>query len=380
VGLFSPPYITAADIEQDICSLFGDDAMKSMSKKERVMRTINCQETDRIPVYDLINNDPIREYYGGGKINEQNAWEYEYATIRNLLDITRGIHIPRFKPYRTTDEDGFTYFFDRHTFWIEKRPFDDIEGLIRWIHIDIDRKRKWQPDAAFVELYRNYVLNHKKGIGDDTVIVIESDVGFDYARRMAGIELFSYLTVDEPELISEWLEVLNEYEIRKAKAIANPELVPVVLTFTDLAYKNGPIFSVDYYRKEFMPRLKKLNDVYHDAGVKCLFHSDGNIMSLMDDLVEAGIDGINPMEVLAGMSIKEVRERYGYKIFITGGIDVSQLMPFGSEEEVMEACRKAIDDAGGVGYFLGSTTELIPSIPYQNILAMKRVADEYCTK
>jgi len=351
--------------------------MKTLTKKERVMRTINFQETDRVPMYDLVNNDNIREYYGGGRINEKNAWEYVYTTIRELLDMTRAIFPPNFTPSRYTDEDGFVYYFDKYTMWIEKHPFDDTEGLIKWIHKDIDKKKKWNPDKAYVEQYRDMVLKHKKGIGDDTVIVIESDVGFDYARRMAGIELFSYLTIDEPELISEWLEVLNECEIRRAKAIADPELVPVVLTFTDLAYKNGPIFSVNYYKKEFMPRLKKLNDTYHNAGVKCLFHSDGNIMPLLDDLIEAGIDGINPIEVAAGMSVKEVREKYGNKIFITGGIDVSQLMPFGTPEEVAEACRQAIDDTNGLGYFLGSTTELIPDIPYENILAMKKVAEEY---
>ncbi|WP_041643901.1 uroporphyrinogen decarboxylase family protein [Mahella australiensis] len=150
-----------------------------------------------------------------------------------------------------------------------------------------------------------------------------------------------------------------------------------MLTYTDIAYKNGPIFSPTFLRKEFFPRLKRLNDTYHEAGVKCLFHSDGNLMPIMDDLVAAGIDGINPMEVIAGMSIKEVRQRYGHKIFITGGIDVSQLMAFGTPEEVRQACVQAIEYAGGIGYFLGSTTELHPDIPAENILAMVEVAHTY---
>lgn len=97
----------------------------------------------------------------------------------------------------------------------------------------------------------------------------------------------------------------------------------------------------------------------------------------MDDFVDAGIDGINPMETVAGMSIKEVRQRYSNKLFITGGIDVSQLMAFGTVEEVREACINAIEEAGGVGYFLGSTTELHPHIPAENIMAMIEVARTY---
>lgn len=351
--------------------------MQPMTKKERVMRTMNFLETDRVPLYDIIDNDPIREYYGKSAVTAENAWDFEYAAVRNLLDMTRMLTVPNFNPRHESTEDGFVYYHDKYTSWVEKHPFDDVESLARWAEKDMERKRNWTPDQAYVAAYRDYVSKHLRGLGDDTVLVIESDVGFDFARSISGIELFSYLAADEPELVSEWLEVLNQCEIRRAKAIADPELVPVMLTYTDLAFKSGPIFSLDYYRKEFFPRLKRLNDTYHEAGVKCLFHSDGNIMPLLDDLVAAGIDGINPLEIAAGMNIRTVREKYGNKLFITGGIDVSQLLPYGTEEEVMAACRQAIDDTNGVGYFLGSSTELLPVVPYRNILAIKRVADEY---
>lgn len=354
--------------------------MKGMTKRERVLRTINFQETDRIPVYDLIDNNAIREYCGGGTITEQNAWEYEYAAVRSMLDMTRGLMISEFHPGRTmTDDDGFVYIFGKDTMWLDKRPFDDMEGLKKWIEKDIDRKNKWQPDSAYVEAYRKYVTDSLAGIGDDTVLIIESDVGLEDARDKAGMELFIYLMTEEPEYVSEWLEAANLAEIRRAKAIADPELVPIMLTFTDLAFKSGPIFSPAFYRKEFFPRLKRLNNTYQEAGVKCLFHSDGNLMPIMDDLAAADIDGINPIETLAGMSVGEVRRRWP-KIFITGGIDVSQLMAFGTPDEVREVCRKTIKEAGGVGYFMGSTTELHPAVKLENILAMVEIAHSYRSK
>jgi hypothetical protein len=352
--------------------------VKAMTKKERVLRTINFQETDRIAVYDLIDSNVIREYYGGGKINTGNAWEFEYAAVRTALDMTRALMISNFYPGRTTiDEDGMQWYHDKDTSWIEKRPFDDVEGLKKWVERDIEKRNKWNPDRNYVDEYRKTVMGHMKGIGDDTVIVVESDVGFEFARHRAGIELFSYFMVEYPELLSDWLEALNQAEIRRAKAIADPSLVPVMLTFSDIAFKTGLMFSPEFLRKEFIPRLKRLNNTYQEAGVKCLFHSDGYLMPIMDDLVAADIDGINPMEVLAGMDIKEVRQKYGNKIFITGGIDVSQLMAFGTPDEVREACRKAIDDAGGVGYFLGSTTELHPAVKMENVLAMVETAHTY---
>ncbi|MCM8758531.1 MAG: hypothetical protein NC906_01995, partial [Candidatus Omnitrophica bacterium] len=101
-------------------------------------------------------------------------------------------------------------------------------------------------------------------------------------------------------------------------------------------------------------------------------HSDGYLMDVMDDLIEAGIDGLNPIETLAGMSVKEIRQKYGKKIFLTGGIDMSQLLAFGDTEKVKEECRKTIREAG-TGFFIGSTTELDNSTKLENIIALYQV-------
>ena len=108
-----------------------------------------------------------------------------------------------------------------------------------------------------------------------------------------------------------------------------------------------------------------------------MFHSDGYLMEIMPDLMETGIDGLNPIEVCAGMSIKEVKDLYGDKIFIAGGIDVSQLLPFGTAEEVREACEQAIRDTGGIGFLMGSSTELHNAVPLENFHAMVETAWEW---
>lgn len=96
-------------------------------------------------------------------------------------------------------------------------------------------------------------------------------------------------------------------------------------------------------------------------------------MDVLDDLLAAGIDGLNPIEVAAGMSIKGGREKVGNTIFPTGGIDVSQLMALGSPDEVKEVCLNAIRDAGP-GYLMASTAELDNGARLENVLAMVEVA------
>ena len=206
-------------------------------------------------------------------------------------------------------------------------------------------------------------------------LLAQHGLGLDDVRHRLGLELFSYIEADEPGVISEALEAMTERNIAECHAIADASLSPVVLTYGDIAYKNRLIHSPEYLRREFFPRLKRLNDAWHAHGLKCLFHSDGYLMEVMEDLIEAGIDGLNPVETVAGMDLKEVRETYGNRVFIAGGIDMSQLLSNGTPDEVREVCRQAIRDAYP-GYFMGSTTEADNSCRLENLLAMYEVAME----
>ena len=100
-------------------------------------------------------------------------------------------------------------------------------------------------------------------------------------------------------------------------------------------------------------------------------------MDVMDDLIESGIDGLNPVETIAGMNLKEIREKYGNTLFLTGGIDMSQLLSHGTPDEVREVCKQAIKDACP-GYFIGSTTEVDNSCKLENLVVMYGVAQRSC--
>jgi uroporphyrinogen-III decarboxylase len=130
------------------------------------------------------------------------------------------------------------------------------------------------------------------------------------------------------------------------------------------------LFSPKFLRREFFPRLRKLVDAWHRQGVKVIFHSDGNLWQVLDDLRAAGVDGLNPLEPLAGMYAGGVRKAYPDWVLM-GGIDASQLLPFGSEAEVRAAVRKTIAEAGARGrLWIGSSTEIHPAVKLENALAM----------
>jgi len=350
--------------------------INKMTKRERVEVTLDFEEPDRIPIYDLLYNDEAISHYAKRKLTIENGPEVVLRAIGNSLDMTRSIAFPR-QP-KVIGRNGFIYRIERWTTWIEKRPFKTVKELSSWVEKEIKKINNYQPMKEKVENFRNSFLWRKKRLKGTVELLTCSPVGLDTAFDIAGLDLFIYLYDENPELASTWLEVLNLAEIRRVHAIADYELSPITLVYSDIAFKGKTIFSPDFFKKEFYPRLERLVKVWHEHNIKCLFHSDGNLMSILPDLIKTGIDGLNPIETAAGMSLKEVKDLYGDKIFLAGGIDVSELMPYGTKEEVKRGVIQAIEDAGhNSGYFLGSTTELDNGVPGENIVTMIETAHKY---
>ena len=198
------------------------------------------------------------------------------------------------------------------------------------------------------------------GVGSPGLTSIYSEI---------GLEAFSCFLADCPDIVVEQMEH-NTVGI-ETRLEHYPEHHGQVVCFMadDIAFNSGPLLNPVWMRQHYFPRLARIADSLHKKGIKLLFHSDGNLNPILDDLVEAGIDGLNPIEVLAGMDVGDIHRRYPH-LFMAGGIDVSQLLPFGSPAEVKEAVARALDAAEG-RIMIGSTTELHNDVPLENFLAMR---------
>lgn len=348
-----------------------------MTKRERVEAALNLQETDRIPVYDILLNDAVIEHFTGvfPPLWEEGQKVRLAATARTL-DMTRMAGMGPVPPREWEDEDGFVHYNEDR--WIggglRRRPFSDEVGAKAWVAKKIGQMREQPLDTAlYRQQWREGWDKIRAYLGDDTVVLHgETGTGLDDLRYRLGLELFSYLQADDPGLISEYLDLATEREVQQIHAIADSSLSPCALTYGDIAFKGRLMHSPAWLRAEFLPRLQRLNDAWHEHGVKCLFHSDGYLMEILPDLVATGIDGLNPIEIVAGMDLGEVRREYP-GLFLAGGIDISQLMANGSPEAVRAACEAAVA-AAAPGYFMGSTTEYDNGAKLESFLTMLEVA------
>jgi len=361
-----------------------------LTKRERVLRTMACQETDRVPLYDLLFCDGAIEHFSGEKIpprvdttqNRQTARRITGKAVGAFLDMTRSFGFGPLVDRDYTDEYGFVIHEAawEKTAWVKQRPFDDVPGAknyLRWLIERTEaetREINAHPRTYRERFHRDFLENTVAYIGDTVHLLAQHGAGLDEILYHLGFTLLAYVMADAPGLLSEALEAVTANHIALCHAVADSDLSPVVLTYCDVAYKGHLLYSPRFLRREIFPRIKRMNDAWHEHGIKCLFHSDGYLMEVLDDLVAIEIDGLNPIETVAGMNLKDVRQKYP-KLFLAGGIDMSQLLSNGTPDEVKSVCRQAIQDAYP-GYFMGSTTEADNSCKPENLVAMYEVAME----
>jgi uroporphyrinogen decarboxylase len=118
----------------------------------------------------------------------------------------------------------------------------------------------------------------------------------------------------------------------------------------DLGYRNGLFFSLRMYRDILKPVHRRAIEWAHAHGAKVMMHSCGNILELMPDLIEIGLDGLNPLETKAGMDLVPVKQRFGSRLVLQGGIDVRKMTQADAIEEEIRTKVTAAKVGGGYIY------------------------------
>jgi len=133
-----------------------------------------------------------------------------------------------------------------------------------------------------------------------------------------------------------------------------------------------------YHRELIIPAYKQAVQILKKAGKYVCFHSDGFTEPYFEGLIEAGFSGVESLEPMAGMNLKHLKEVYGDKLCLIGNIDASQLLPYGTKDEVVNAVKKCIRDAGeGGGYMLSACTDITNSCKLENVLTMISTTKKY---
>jgi len=194
----------------------------------------------------------------------------------------------------------------------------------------------------------------------------------------AGYSVYLEAFALEPELIDRFFTATTEGLMPILEAQLEMG-VDGILGANDWCFKSGPIISPKMFRTLMAPHLKRMADLTHEYGKPYIKHLDGNVMSLLDILInEVGIDAYHSVEPTAGMDIFSLKEEYGKRISLWGNVDAGDLLINGTPKLICEYCQKLITRcAPGGGFVMATSNAMHDGIPYENAKAMIDTCKQY---
>lgn len=191
---------------------------------------------------------------------------------------------------------------------------------------------------------------------------------------------FFMLLAGEPEKAHAFLEKLTEIHMASLENFLSSvgSCIDVIVFGDDLGMQSGPQISPGMYREFFKPRHSRLwNRAKELANVKVMLHSCGGIRELLPDLIEAGLDAVNPVQInCAGMGAADLKRDFGRDIaFWGGGCDTGAILPNATPEQVAAHVRRQIEIMGeGGGFVFQQVHNILANVPPENVIAMFEAA------
>lgn len=340
------------------------------------------EEPDQVPLFELGVSPLVLGKIFGKKPEECwcifAGWETEFGLYEKLgLDCST-VYTLMFSPkyYRGLDKDKFV------DSWGRIHSSNVAAGYISQFYIGgyLTTPEKYEEfpkldplDSWGIEQFKSAF----KAAGDRIFPVAAVGSIWEVQGEALGWEnMFRYMFT-KPEFVKKVLEDSTNFLIELGKACIDLG-AEVLLDWDDYGYVKGPMMSPKQFKEFIFPCLKKAADEFHRRGALLMVHSDGDIRLLMDMIIEAGVDAIQPLEPKAGMDIKEVAEKWGDQICLVGNVDVAHLLPFGTTEEVAQEVKRAIAAAApGGGYMLGSGHQINDWCKPENFLAQIKAGKRF---
>jgi hypothetical protein len=403
-----------------------------MNGKQRVRTTLNHQEPDQVPIWELGFHNAVARRIMGREIllpagagrtvravlqaNSQGRTARQ-AVISQIVNDTMefyhwmGYNLVRFRPtdfltpfafgsgnwspnalldVEITEIAPDTWRVEHHDgFWSVHRYSDlsetlaDADDSIKQGGLGELRRYVETLERQPIDLSLPPLQDALAGIrqavqhplADDIFVLGWADVC--YPGSMAHVAVFLEAMATDPELVKRYMEVTTRGVIGQIHAQAKLG-VDGFTGGNDWAFKTGPVFSIRFLRNLIAPYLKRIVDTIHSLGLKYIKHIDGDIRTHLPVLVdEVGIDGLHSIEPDANMDIVALKRRYRGRLTLLGNLDCDLLVrgtPAQIDATVLELMRQV---APGGGYIFSTANSVLMDVPLQNLEAMLNAARRY---
>lgn len=351
-----------------------------MNSKERVMHSLNFEKTDRVARFDSywpefeelckvelkLDSNVLLDDYFGIDISIACPDETTFPSYQKVIAQNS---------YETIVMNGWgATVRQKHGAFFE----ENLDTVIKSSE-DLDRFPFESAflDARYADFEQKVKFDKKRGK------CVFGKIGGPYIRSsfIRGAEDYIYEIAADPGFVKELALKLTEHLISIAiEELRRGDLYDTgIWIYDDMGYNSGPMMSPKSFEDIYLPCYKRLVSEIKKAGAKivCL-HSDGNILPLLDMLIDAGIDGINPVEPRAGMNIKELKKKYGNKLAYIGGMCNSDVLVNGPGERIENQAKEILEVARDGGVIIGAHS-IGPDISVHNYLTYYNKLTKYDT-
>ncbi|MBT4425261.1 MAG: hypothetical protein HOA58_16850 [Rhodospirillaceae bacterium] len=375
--------------------------MAAMASRERVLAALNFQETDRIPI-DFGSTIVTTIYYTAyDDLKRELGLDHETVMLAKLkrLAVPDSAILKRFDvdtrylalgvyegdqkelddhsyidEWGTTwkqAEDGHFLFVDGPFFGMKKPKHEDL-SLCNW------------PDPDNPGYYRGLAERAKalRASGDKAIILNMPNGLVHQCQFLRGFGDWLKDLYKSKEFVTGLMENISKHWIRVAENAldACDGNVDILFFGDDLATQQAPLFNPEIYREMVKPvHARMIGAVKARADVKVLYHSCGSVEPMIEDLIDVGVDALNPVQISANnMEPEMLKEKYDGRMSFWGGINTQRVLPLGTPEEVRAEVQKMVELMGrGGGYVLNSVHNIQGDVPAANIVAMFDEARSY---
>ena len=196
---------------------------------------------------------------------------------------------------------------------------------------------------------------------------------FTGPRRAMGEAKYLMAVMDQPDLIARVTERITDcyLDINDAIFSACADSIDVFFFGSDFGAQRSLFIGRDSFVRFFKPHMTRLAKHAKGFGLKVMFHTCGAVSEIIPDLIECGIDALDPVQVSArGMQPDALAREFRGRIAFHGGISTQTTLPFGTPEQVREEVKRAIAALGPTGYICGPDQSMIGDTPTDNMVAM----------
>lgn len=346
---------------------------ETMTPRERWLAVLRRETPDRLPM-DYWTTEEARNKL------------LKHLGVSDEMEMLKRLHIDRpfsvsphyVGPSLPADEDVFGIKYRNIDYGTgtyreaiayplaEYATVEEIEANYRWPSFD------WWDYSGLPQQIAGYEEYPIRGGGSEPFLIYKNLRG----QEQAFMDLVLY-----PEIVHYCLDKLFELAYHNSLRIyeAIPGKVMISYVAEDMGSQEGLLFSPGQIREFLIPRMKRMIDLAHDVGAFVFYHSDGSVRKILPDMIEAGIDVLNPIQWRCkDMDREGLKRDFGDQVIFHGGVDNQYTLAFGSVEEVRQ---EVIDDlrilgAGG-GYILAPCHNIQAVSPPENIVAMYEMGYEY---